>query len=187
MSSKFQMRCTPQVEASGGQEQYYIRSSWHCEGCNWECSGQSDVPPGRGIWWSRAVLCKVSLTFQSWIRLAWLFEDADVPFTRGIWWSRGVIHKVSLIFIVIHQISWHFVDADIPPIEASSGQECQFHISTVRPHIGRSTGRSNTPWDRPLVVKNGSFTFLLLGLILADQVAEEVADLSRMVIWHFYC
>ena len=27
MSSKFQMRCTPPVEVSGGQEQYYIRSS----------------------------------------------------------------------------------------------------------------------------------------------------------------
>ena len=32
--------------------------------------------------------------------------------------------------------------ADLPPVEASSGQEWQFEISTVRAHIGRSTGRS---------------------------------------------
>ena len=30
--------------------------------------------------------------------------------------------------------------ADLPPVQASSGQEWQFHISTVRAHIGRSTG-----------------------------------------------
>ena len=49
MSSNFKMRCTPLVEASGGQEEYYIRSSWHCEECNWECIGAQilrwDVPP----------------------------------------------------------------------------------------------------------------------------------------------
>ena len=33
----------PPVEASGGQEQYYVRSSWHLRECNWESSGQSDV------------------------------------------------------------------------------------------------------------------------------------------------
>ena len=27
--------------------------------------------------------------------------------------------------------------ADLPPIVASSGQEWQYHISTVRDHIGR--------------------------------------------------
>ena len=32
--------------------------------------------------------------------------------------------------------------AYLPPILASSGQEWQFYISTVRVHIGRSTGRS---------------------------------------------
>ena len=33
----------------------------------------------------------------------------------------------------------------IPPLGAFSGLEWQFHISTVRAHIGRSTGRSNPP------------------------------------------
>ena len=35
--------------------------------------------------------------------------------------------------------------ADQSPIEASSGQEWQFYIYTVRAHIGRSTGRSTLP------------------------------------------
>ena len=50
----------------------------------------------------------------------------------------------------------HFTDGDTessgsqggrstPPVVASSGQEWQFHISTVRAHIGRSTGRSTPP------------------------------------------
>ena len=69
----------PLVEASGGHEQYYVRSLWHSETCNWECSGQSDVPPSRGIWWSRAVLCKVSLTFTCMHPVTLTFEDADVP------------------------------------------------------------------------------------------------------------
>ena len=33
----------------------------------------------------------------------------------------------------------------LPPVEASSGQVWQFHISTVRAHIGRSIGRSSSP------------------------------------------
>ena len=33
---------------------------------------------------------------------------------------------------------------DIPPLDVSSGQEWQFHISIVRAHIGRSTGRSSS-------------------------------------------
>ena len=38
MSSKLQMQMYHSVQASGGQEQYYIWSSWHVEECNWECS-----------------------------------------------------------------------------------------------------------------------------------------------------
>ena len=39
-----------------------------------------------------------------------------------------------------------------PQVQTSSGQEWQFHISTVRAHIGRLTGRSK-PQVRHLVVK----------------------------------
>ena len=56
--------------------------------------------------------------------------------------------------------------ADLPPVLVSSGQEWQFHICTVRAHIGRSIGRS-TPQYWHLVVKNGNLTFVLLELILA--------------------
>ena len=35
----------PPVEASGGQEEYYVRSSWHSEQYHWQCIGQADVPP----------------------------------------------------------------------------------------------------------------------------------------------
>ena len=34
------------------------------------------------------------------------------------------------------------IGRSISLVVASSGQEWQFHISAVRPHIGRSTGRS---------------------------------------------
>ena len=47
-----QIRCTPLVEASGGQEWYYIRSAWHLQ----SDIPRSDVPPSRGIWWPRVVL-----------------------------------------------------------------------------------------------------------------------------------
>ena len=48
-----------------------------------------------------------------------------------------------------------FILADLPPVLTSSCQEWQIHISTVRVHIGRSTGRStpqnnnncNASWD----------------------------------------
>ena len=36
---------------------------------------------------------------------------------------------------------------DLPLVEASSGQEWQFYISTIRVHIGRLTGRY-TPLSR---------------------------------------
>ena len=45
LSMQWTVRHTPQLQASGDQDQYYISLSWHVEECNWECSGQSDVPP----------------------------------------------------------------------------------------------------------------------------------------------
>ena len=70
--------------------------------------------------------------------------------------------------------------ADIPPVLPSSGQEWQIHISTVRAHIGRWRGRS-TPQYWHLVVKNGDFTFLLLELVLSDEVADVLADLPPVL------
>ena len=70
------------------------------------------------------------------------------------------------------------------PVEASSGQEWQFEIYTVRVHIGPQgiqwlnmaiqicTFRTCIGLPRHLVVKNGNFRFILLELILADQLAD---------------
>ena len=72
--------------------------------------------------------------------------------------KNGNFTFLLLEFILADQL------ADLPPpVEASSGQEWQFHICSVRAHIDRSTGRS---------VKNRDMAFLLLELILADQLAD---------------
>ena len=52
------------------------------------------------------------------------------------------------------QINWQIY----PPVLVSSGTEWQFYMSTMRAHIGWSTGRS-IPKYWHLVVKNGNFTF----------------------------
>ena len=69
------------------------------------------------------------------------------------------------------QIKWQIYPPQ-PPAVAFSGQELLFHISTVRAHIGRSSGRPN-PQFWHLVIKNGNMTFLLLVLILADQLEDQ--------------
>ena len=58
-----------------------------------------------------------------------------------------------------------------PPVVISIGEERQFYISVVRAHIDRWTDRS-TPRYWHVVVKNGKFTYLLLELILTDEVAD---------------
>ena len=55
----------------------------------------------------------------------------------------------------------------LPPVESSRGGE--YYISTIRANIGRSTGRS-TP--HRVISSGGNSTFLLLELILADQLAD---------------
>ena len=76
---------------------------------------------------------------------------ADLPPSIDIWCPR--------VELTLGQI--------YPLVEASGGQEWQFQISTVRAHIGRSTGRP-TPHRG---ANSGTCRFLLLELILADQVA----------------
>ena len=64
------------------------------------------------------------------------------------------------------QINWQ----TYPLGGAASAKEWQFLISSVRVHIGRSSGRS-TPREGHLVAKNGNFRFPLLEFILADLLA----------------
>ena len=51
----------------------------------------------------------------------------------------------NFTFLLLELILADATGRSTTPVEASSGQEWQFHISTVRAHIGRSTGRSTTP------------------------------------------
>ena len=75
--------------------------------------------------------------------------------------GRGIqLRFILLVLILADKLE------DLPPVEASSVQEWQQDISTVRAYIGRSTGRSTPQWT-DLMVKNGNFRFLLLQLILA--------------------
>ena len=101
------VRCTA-IEASGGQEQHYVRSAWHLQSCirlAWHFE-HADVPPGRAIWWPRVVLPKVILTlWRMQLRMQWTVRCTP---SRGIWWSRAVLHKVSLTFTVMHQVSLTF-------------------------------------------------------------------------------
>ena len=55
-------------------------------------------PPGRGIWWSRAVLHE------------WAHSMEWTP-SRGIWWSIAVVCEWA------HSVKW------TPLVEASGGQE----------------------------------------------------------------
>ena len=84
------LRCSP-IEASGGQEEHYIRSSWlWVMGCSLgQADIQSDLPP-----------IEASTSHeQYYIRLTWHFTECnwegswepEVPPNRGIWWPRAVL------------------------------------------------------------------------------------------------
>ena len=77
-------------------------------------------PPGRGIWWSNAVLCKVSLTFTVMHKVSLTFWGAAMrrcrctP-SRGIWWPRAVLCKVILTCKSQTQNEFKIADGDVPP------------------------------------------------------------------------
>ena len=70
----------------------------------------SEVPPGRGIYWPRAVLCQVSLTFGQSLDQADLWSD--VSSCRG--------HLVAKTGTNLGPVD---LNSDVPAVEASSGQE----------------------------------------------------------------
>ena len=81
--------------------------------------------------------------------------------------KNGKFRILLLELILANQLG------DLPPVVASSGQEWQYDISTVKAHIGRSTGRSNPSQWTDLIKKNGNFRFPLLHLILANPLSNE--------------
>ena len=51
-------------------------------------------PHGRGIWWPRAVSCKVIMKLGNCLAQADI--QSDVPPSRGIWRPRAVVCKVIM-------------------------------------------------------------------------------------------
>ena len=123
----------------------------------------------------------------------WQFHISTVRAHIGRWSGRSTGRSTPLVLASSGQEWWFHTSTvrahigrwsgrstgrSTPLVLASSGQEWWFHTSTVRVHIGRWSGRStgrSTPQYWHLVVKNGNFTFLLLDLILADEVADLLA------------
>ena len=80
---------------------------------------QLDVLPSRGVWWPRAVLCKVIMTLGYALGQADI--QSDIPPSKGIWWPRAVLHKVIMIWAILW-VRLTFSQM-YPPVEASDGQE----------------------------------------------------------------
>ena len=62
--------------------------------------------------------------------------------------------------------------AGTPLVDASGDQEWWLEISTVRAHICQINWQIYPPVEASSIVRNGDLTFLLLELILANQLAE---------------
>ena len=82
---------------------------------------------------------KQSMKRQVCSKLADLLEDLSPKYWHLVV-ENGNFTLLLLECILADQM------ADLPPpVLASSGQEWQFHIATVRAHIGRLSGRSTLP------------------------------------------
>ena len=86
---------------------------------------------------------------------------------------------VDLIWMLELILADQLADLHLPFL-ASRGQEWQFHISTVRVHIGKSTGRSTPHKYWYLVVKNGNFSFLLLSIHIGRSTGRSSPHFSAM-------
>ena len=83
----------PPVQASGGQEQNYIRSPSHLHLCiRLSTFEDADITPSRAICWSRALLHQVSLTFTFMHQVSLTFENADVHSAECNW--EGSRHEI---------------------------------------------------------------------------------------------
>ena len=138
---------------------YCYRSYWHI---NWHIYPLADLPVDlKGNF--RILLLELILADQL----------AVLPLTRSASGSEGQFQLLLLELILADQLA-HLS----PPVLACSGQEWQFYISAVRDHIGISTSRSTPLVDLPVDLK-GNFRFLLLKIILADQLAHIPPSTGR--------
>ena len=91
--------------------------------------------------------------------------------------KTSVMRTVKCLGTHIWQINWQiYPQVDLPVVLNGN-----FQIFTVQAHIGRSTGRSKPHIDLP-VDMNGNFRFLLLELILADQLADLPPNPNTSVV-----
>ena len=100
------------------------------EECNWKGRLQSDVPPGSGILWPRAVLHQVSMTCTD-VRSTWHLQSdiprSDVNPHRGILWPRMVLSS-NVLWVQILVICFSTIG------EASHTLQCR-RMSTVIQYI----------------------------------------------------
>ena len=67
----------PLVEVSGGQEQYYVRSSWHVEVMQLRRQWTVKMYPHRGIWWTRMLWppnVRIHFNVGEWVLLFSIYE-----------------------------------------------------------------------------------------------------------------
>ena len=167
MYSKFQMRCTSLVVVSGDQEQYYIRSTWHSQECNWEGSGQSDIPPveasrGQEQYYIRSALHLFAhFIFTSWqeYRYIWSFEECNwqgnFTFCRIPFRSQMTVrqtpqkHSQRINTRQVTQISYATLYKHLPLLSLQTNSLICFHWqSSVLLHQG-------TTFKEPLEASGG--------------------------------
>ena len=121
----------PPVEASSGQECQFQIS--FLAGHIGRSTGRSTLCD-RGIQWPRLAILGY-YCYRSHRQINWQMY----PYPK----YRHLMTKNSNFRLLLLQVKQADQLADVPPpVETSSGQECQFQISFLAGHIGRSTGRS---------------------------------------------
>ena len=131
----------PPVEASGGQEQYYIRSDWHFEEMQLKkLRSQLSVrfTPSRGICWPRAVLHQVILTFGYPFGQADIQSDVLFSIYEFFNWSG---HLCRVIFLLLLLLLCIFVPATATKLHIKKQQEEQkiiLHTFSVQLSITQS-------------------------------------------------
>ena len=124
----------PLGEASGGQEQYYVRSAWYLQ-LDVRLAWHVQTYPGQMYpLCYRHLVAKSGITSGQLNMSAWHLQS-DIPMSKvtphatGIWWPRAILCQVSL--------TWHFdICSQTYPgqmytqLEASGGQE-QYYIRSA--------------------------------------------------------
>ena len=79
----------PPIEASGGQDQYFVRSSWHLEECNWEGRGQTYPPveASGGQEWYELPMYVIHCNAGEWVLLFSIYMSSWIDQYMYVEWS----------------------------------------------------------------------------------------------------